>query len=435
MAIKAKEQVTLIDITDAYSVVLTSESYTFAGNTSGAPANSSCSTQVVAYQGSALVQKVNVSSVSCPTGISYTVSGNGGNSPTITFKTTATVTTSCEATITVKVDDVTFNKKFSFAVAKTGATGTKGDTGSAGKSIGSITNYYLATNSSSDVTASTSGWTTTVQSVSASKKYLWNYEVIKYTDGAVASTSAPCIIGAYGDKGNTGSTGATGNGISKITEHYAVSSSTNVPTTWYDTLQTMTATNKYLWNYETIYYTNGTTADTTKRVIGVYGDKGNTGATGTSISETIRYYKLQDSSAAAPSKPTSNPPSGWTTTEPTYASGKSLYFVDCTVYSTGRVAFSDVSKSSSYTAANDLKDQVDEIKMNVRISETGVNISKTDSNTEVQITNEAMNILVNNNATTSVDATGLNAYKANLNSINIGPYTIELIDGKRLRFS
>lgn len=54
------------------------------------------------------------------------------------------------------------------------------------------------------VTASTSGWTTTVQSVSASKKYLWNYEIVKYTDGSIASTTAPCVIGSYGDTGEAG---------------------------------------------------------------------------------------------------------------------------------------------------------------------------------------------------------------------------------------
>lgn len=185
---------------------------------------------------------------------------------------------------------------------ETGAQGPKGDTGATGatgKSIGSVVNYYLATASSSGITTSTSGWTTTVQSVSASKKYLWNYEVIKYTDGTTASITSPCIIGAYGDTGSTGPqgpqgatgatgpkgpqgvTGATGNGISAIAEKYAVSSSNSTaPSTWYDTVQTMTATNKYLWNYEIITYTNGSKKETSKRVIGVYGDKGNTGATG-----------------------------------------------------------------------------------------------------------------------------------------------------------
>ena len=113
-----------------------------------------------------------------------------------------------------------------------------------------------------------------MQSVTASKKYLWNYEVVTYTSGTPVST-APCIIGTYGD------TGATGNGISSIKEHYAVSASnTTAPTSWSDTVPTLTATNKYLWNYETITYTSGKSIDTTKRVIGVYGDKGDPGITG-----------------------------------------------------------------------------------------------------------------------------------------------------------
>lgn len=173
----------------------------------------------------------------------------------------------------------------------------KGETGTAGKSIGSVVNYYLATSASSNVTTSTSGWTTAVQSVSASKKYLWNYEVVKYTDGTTASTTAPCIVGAYGDtgakgdKGSTGDTGPIGVGISSITEHYAVSTSNSTaPTTWSSTVPTMTATNKYLWNYETIRYTNSTTKDTTKRVIGVYGDKGakgDKGATGAAGADAL----------------------------------------------------------------------------------------------------------------------------------------------------
>ena len=38
MAIKATSQITLIDVTDAYNIMLTSETYTFPGNTSGAAA-------------------------------------------------------------------------------------------------------------------------------------------------------------------------------------------------------------------------------------------------------------------------------------------------------------------------------------------------------------------------------------------------------------
>lgn len=212
-----------------------------------------------------------------------------------------------------------------------GDKGDKGDTGSTGKGIKSVVNYYLATASVSGVTASTAGWTTTVQSVTASKKYLWNYEVLTYTDNSTSST-APCIIGAYGDKGQTGSTGATGNGISSILEHYAVSASgTTAPTTWADTVQTMTATNKYLWNYESITYTNGTTKDTQKRVIGVYGDKGQTGAAGAagvSISKVEVFYYLSTSN-------TTQSDGSWTTAVPTWAEGKYMWSKTKTTLSNG----------------------------------------------------------------------------------------------------
>ncbi len=73
------------------------------------------------------------------------------------------------------------------------------------------------------------------------------------------------------------------------------------------------------------------------------------------VASNMRYYKLQSSTAAAPSKPTANPPSEWSTTEPSYASGSTntLYFVDCTIYSNGTFKYSDVSKSSSYEAAKE----------------------------------------------------------------------------------
>lgn len=97
-----------------------------------------------------------------------------------------------------------------YSVSRMGTNGTNGANGTNGKSIGSVVNYYLATASSSGVTTATSGWTTAVQSVSAAKKYLWNYEVVKYTDGTVASTTMPCIIGSYGDRGSKGDKGDTG---------------------------------------------------------------------------------------------------------------------------------------------------------------------------------------------------------------------------------
>lgn len=219
------------------------------------------------------------------TSVAYQVSTSGTTVPTGTWSGSVPSASAGQYLWTRTVITYTDNTTSTiYSVSRMGTNGTNGANGTNGKSIGSVVNYYLATASSSGVTTATSGWTTAVQSVSAAKKYLWNYEVVKYTDGTVASTTMPCVIGSYGDqgsKGDKGDTGSTGNGIKSITEHYAVSASNStVPTSWSSTVPTMTESNKYLWNYETITYTNGTTVDTTKRVIGVYGNKGATGATG-----------------------------------------------------------------------------------------------------------------------------------------------------------
>ena len=216
------------------------------------------------------------------TSVAYQVSTSGTTVPTGTWSGSVPSASAGQYLWTRTI--ITYTDNTTSTIYSVGRMGTNGANGTNGKSIGSVVNYYLATASSSGVTTATSGWTTAVQSVSAAKKYLWNYEVVKYTDGTVASTTMPCVIGSYGDqgsKGDKGDTGSTGNGIKSIIEHYAVSTSNStVPTSWSSTVPTMTESNKYLWNYETITYTNGTMVDTTKRVIGVYGNKGATGATG-----------------------------------------------------------------------------------------------------------------------------------------------------------
>lgn len=217
--------------------------------------------------------------------------------------------------------------------------GEKGETGNNGKSIGSVVNYYLATSASSGVSTSTSGWTTTVQNVTLEKKYLWNYEVVKYSDGTVASTTSPCIIGTYGDTGKTGATGATGNGIKSIKEHYAVSTSNTVtPTSWLDDVPVTNPVNKYLWNYETVTYTNGTSVDSKKRVIGVYGDTGKDGAKGADgkgIKSTEVTYQASTSGTVIPT-------GTWQTSIPTVSAGQYLW--TRTV-----ITYTDDSKSTSYS--------------------------------------------------------------------------------------
>ena len=206
MAVKATAQATFIDVTDAYSVGLTSEVYNWTGGQSGIGSGATCVTEVYGWQGSNRVQVVNVTAadIVCPTGISATVENNGTSQVKITFRTTQTISTTCEATIPIVLDgDVTMNKKFTFSVSKQGPTGAKGDTG---VSITKVTNKYLASSSNSGVTTSTSGWTEAMQTTDTTKKYLWSYQVISYSNKTTSNT-VPTIIGTHGATGAKGDPG------------------------------------------------------------------------------------------------------------------------------------------------------------------------------------------------------------------------------------
>ena len=73
----------------------------------------------------------------------------------------------------------------------------------------------------------------------------------------------------------------------------------------------------------------------------------------TDIATARPYYILVSNTSAAPAKPTTYPPSGWSTTEPTYDSSKKAYICWYTEYSNGTYEYSDVSASSSYEAAKE----------------------------------------------------------------------------------
>lgn len=175
MEVKGLGQVTIADLTDAYSVILTSEAYTFVGTNNGVGSGNSCTTQVVAFCGTNQCTSliVNKDEIICPTGITASVTNSGTATPTITFTTNATISEACEATIPVTVDGITINKKFSFAVAKAGNNGT-----SVTVSSTSVT-YQVG---DSGTTKPTGSWSTTVPAV-PSGKFLWTKTVVNYSDG------------------------------------------------------------------------------------------------------------------------------------------------------------------------------------------------------------------------------------------------------------
>ena len=193
MAIKSADQITIVDVTDAYSVILTSEAYTFVGGTSGVLSGNSCTTQAVAFCGSNQCTSVIVvaDDIVCPTGISASVSNSGTANPTITFTTTATISSACEATIPVKVDGITVNKKFSFAVAIAGTNGS-----SVSVSSTSVT-YQVG---DSGTTKPTGTWSQTVPTVSEGQ-FLWTKTVGTYSDGKSTTSYSVSYNGTNGNDG------------------------------------------------------------------------------------------------------------------------------------------------------------------------------------------------------------------------------------------
>jgi hypothetical protein len=91
---------------------------------------------------------------------------------------------------------------------------------------------------------------------------LWNKEVIAYTDDSTTTTT-PAIISVYSKDGK---------GISEIVEEYAVNNDKETsPTEWSTTPPELNTDNQYLWNRETIKYTDGSENTTEPVIIGIYG--------------------------------------------------------------------------------------------------------------------------------------------------------------------
>jgi hypothetical protein len=102
---------------------------------------------------------------------------------------------------------------------------------------------------------------------------LWNYEVSNYSDGTNATTTEPVIVAIYSENGR---------GITNIQNKYLVSSVNNITKetikdyTWHDSPSEAgetDETNKYLWNYEIITYTDGP-VDSDPAIIGTHGEQG-----------------------------------------------------------------------------------------------------------------------------------------------------------------
>lgn len=246
MAIKAVNQIDVIDLTDGYSVVLTSESHTFLGTTTSVNGTQTTTTQVMALCGSEQVP-CTVGTITSPTGISA-VSDGKSPTPTITITATSALTKSGTITIPIVVNgDITVNKTFSFSIAFKGQTGQDGT--SVTVSSTSVT-YQVG---ASGTTKPTGEWETEIPNV-PNGQFLWTKTVVTYSDGK--STEAYSV--SY--KGTNGTNGADGTSVSITSTsvtYQASSSGTTAPTgTWSATVPNV-PNGQYLWTKTVVTYSDG----------------------------------------------------------------------------------------------------------------------------------------------------------------------------------
>ena len=204
--------------------------------------------------------------------------------------------------------------------------------------------------------------------VAPAGQYLWTMTTVTYSDGKTSTTYSYALQGEKGDKGDTGAKGEKGD--TGATGATGPQGEKGDPGEKGEQGPKGDKGDKGEQGIQGIQGETGATGPQGPQGIqgdtgpqGPQGDKGDTGAQGpqgiqgkpgadgVNVENTTRYYMLDLSS---PAKPTVNPPpSQWGTTEPTYTPGneENLYFTDCTEFSDGTFAYSDISLSSSYAAA------------------------------------------------------------------------------------
>ena len=246
MAIKAVNQIDVIDLTDGYSVVLTNDNYTFLGTTTSVDGTQTTTTQVMALCGSEQVP-CTVGNITCPAGISA-VSDGKTPMPTITITATSALTKSGTITIPIVVNgDITINKTFSYSIA------FKGQTGQNGTSVTVRSTSVTYQVGASGTTKPTGEWKTEVPSV-PNGQFLWTKTVVNYSDGK--STEA-YSVSYKGTNGTNGSNGTSVTVSSTSVTYQAGTSGTTPPTgAWSPTVPNI-ANGQYLWTKTVVNYSDG----------------------------------------------------------------------------------------------------------------------------------------------------------------------------------
>ena len=195
MATKASSQITLIDLTDGYSVILTNDNYTFFFFTDSVSSTQTTTCQIQALCGSEVVA-CSVDAISTPSGLSI-VSDGKSPSPTLTITATSALKQSGSVLIPVHIGDITISKVFSYSIAFRGADGNDGADGTSVSITDQSVTYQVST---SGTTTPTGQWLTSIPTVSAGQ-YLWTKTVVTYSDGKSTTSYSVSRNGSNGSNG------------------------------------------------------------------------------------------------------------------------------------------------------------------------------------------------------------------------------------------
>lgn len=131
MAVKSSDQITVIDLTDGYSIALSMDAVSFNGGTSTLGTAQSVTVNVIAHKGATKVAPT-VGTPTCPSNVTASVGSAVNSEIPVTLSFAAALNTGGKVTIPVTVDEVTINKDFAFSISFKGATGATGATGKTG---------------------------------------------------------------------------------------------------------------------------------------------------------------------------------------------------------------------------------------------------------------------------------------------------------------
>ena len=122
MAVKTSNQITIVDLTDAYSIMLSLDAVSLNGTTNKLGTQQQVVVNVSAFRGNEQLTPT-VGTPVCPTNVTASVGEASNNVVPVTITFAANLAASGRVILPVSVDDVTINKEFAFSISFTGATG------------------------------------------------------------------------------------------------------------------------------------------------------------------------------------------------------------------------------------------------------------------------------------------------------------------------